>query len=137
MIELPAADIDFTRKCVMESGNPVVDAGQLQTIGKVTKQWTGSEWIDAKALPGQLRGPVAGDIGTDAFGGKTIYDGRQWLSVRDPNQLKEDHFAVEDNDLSMLLNLAGDLVLGDGNMDTAILFGRILERVEGRLNVRN
>lgn len=139
MIELPAADADFTRKAMYATGGVRVDAGHQETIGKVTKQWTGSEWIDAKPLPGIAKGPVAGDRGTDQYGGKTIYDGHQWLTVSDPNKLKGngDHFAVDDNDLCQLLNVAGDLVLGEGNMDTAVLFGRLLERVEARLGAVN
>ena len=86
-------------------------------------------------LPGESKGPKLGDRGMDKFGCKTIFDGREWLSVRDPNSTEsEDHFSVEDRDLCQLLNLAGDLVLDNGNMDTAIMFGRILERVEARLN---
>lgn len=141
MIELPTHFPEFTIAALRESGRRFVDVGQTHTIGKVTKRWTGSEWIDANVaveLPGDAKGPKLGDIGTDKFGCKTIFDGRAWLSVRDPNETKgEDHFAVEDNDLCQLLNIAGDLVLGNGNMDTAILFGRILERVEGRLNAVN
>lgn len=138
MIEQPTSDADFTRAAVYESGNPIVDPGRTHTIGKVTKQWTGSKWIEVKPLPGQLSGPVPGDRGTDQYGGKTIYDGQKWLSVVDPVKKKhEDHFAVDDIDLCQLLNIAGDLVLGEGNMDTAVLFGRLLERVEARLGAVN
>ena len=140
MIELPARHSEYTISALRESGRRFVDVGHHQTINKITKQWTGAEWIDAvpATLPGEAKGPKLGDIGTDKFGCKTIYDGRAWLSVRDPNEIRDgDHFAVEDNDLCQLLNIAGDLVLGNGNMDTAIMFGRILERVEGRLNVAN
>lgn len=140
MIELPTRHSEYTISALRESGRRFVDVGHVQTVGKIAKRWTGAEWIDTTAveLPGESKGPKLGDIGTDKFGCKTIFDGRNWLSVRDPHEKKgEDHFAVEDNDLCQLLNLAGDLVLGNGNMDTAILFGRILERVEGRLNVAN
>lgn len=141
MIELPARHSEYTIAALRESGRRFVDVGQTHTINKIAKRWTGAEWIDATTtpeLPGDSKGPKLGDIGTDKFGCKTIYDGRAWLSVRDPNEIRDgDHFAVEDNDLCQLLNIAGDLVLGNGNMDTAILFGRILERVEGRLNVAN
>lgn len=139
MIELPADDSSFTRLAMGQTGSAVIDAGYIATIGKVAKQWTGSEWIEVKPLPGQLKGPVAGDRGTDQYGGKTIYDGNQWLSVRDPNkpEANGDHFETADVDLCQLLNVAGDLVLGEGNMDTAVLFGRLLERVEGRLNAAN
>ena len=140
MIELPTRFPEYTVSALRESGRRFVDVGQTLTINKITKRWTGHEWIDVDAaeLPGEAKGPKLGDIGNDKFGCKTIFDGRNWLSVRDPNEKREgDHFAVEDNDLCQLMNLAGDLVLGNGNMDTAILFGRILERVEGRLNVAN
>lgn len=140
MIELPAKHPEYTMSALRESGRRFVDVGQTFTINKITKRWTGAEWIDVtlEPLPGESKGPKLGDIGTDKFGCKTIFDGRAWLSVRDPNEkLDSDHFAVEDNDLCQLLNLAGDLVLGNGNMDTAILFGRTLERIEGRLNVAN
>ena len=140
MIELPARHPEYTIAALRESGRRFVDVGYHHTINKVTKQWTGSEWIDAvpAELPGEAKGPKLGDIGTDKFGCKTIFDGRAWLSVRDPNEIRDgDHFAVEDNDLCQLMNLAGDLVLGNGNMDTAILFGRVLERIEARLGAVN
>ncbi|MNI48264.1 hypothetical protein D3C73_1028220 [compost metagenome] len=141
MIELPARFSEYTIAALRESGRRFVDVGQTHTINKITKRWTGAEWIDATSvveLPGDAKGPKLGDYGTDKYGCKTIFDGRVWLSIRDPDETKgEDHFAVEDNDLCQLLNIAGDLVLGNGNMDTAILFGRILERVEGRLNAVN
>jgi len=143
MIEIPSkyTDAEFTDVAMRAMNRRYVDIGHIQTIGSETKRWTGIEWLPSPRtplLPGDSLGPTLGDIGTDKFGCKTIFDGRNWLSVRDPNEKREgDHFAVEDNDLCQLLNLAGDLVLGNGNMDTAILFGRILERVEARLNVAN
>lgn len=139
MIELPVRYPEYSIAALRESGRRFVEVGYHHTINKVTKQWTGSEWIDAfpVELPGESKGPKLGDFGTDKFGGKTIFDGRVWLTVRDPLEKKEEHFAVDDNDLSLLLNLAADLVLGDGNMDSAILFGRVLERIEARLGAVN
>lgn len=139
MIELPTNFPEYTISALRESGRRFVDVGQIHTINKVTKRWTGTEWIPETAqleLIGESKGPKAGDIGIDKFNNKTIFDGREWLSVKNSHQSEDgDHFATEDSDLSLLLNLAGDLVLGNGNMDTAIMFGRVLERVEARLSI--
>lgn len=116
-----------------------VDIGEQYTISGITKFWTGVTWntVADAPLPGDSKKPSSGDVGRDSYGNRTIYNGVEWLSVRETPTDTGDHFAVEDDDLHLLLNLAGDLVMGNGNMDSAILFGRILERVEARLGTVN
>lgn len=62
-----------------------------------------------------------------------VWLGSEWKEVSGNNQAE--HFYTGDRDLHMLLNLAGDLVAGEGNMDTAIMFANYLERVEQRLRI--
>lgn len=138
MIELPLAHGNYTRAAISLLGRNWVDIGHVQTIDGISKRWSGIEWDDvhiSTILPGDSTGPVKGDFGTTLFGEKTVFDGEQWLIIQDAP--KDDHFSVEDKDLNSLLNLAGDLVLGNANMDTGIMFGRVLERIEARLGVAN
>ena len=62
-----------------------------------------------------------------------VWKDGQWIEVMTTELEATDHFNVDDDDLSMLLNLAGDLLTGQGNMDTALMFSHYLEKVEERL----
>ena len=137
MIELPLAHGNYTRAAMSLLGRNYVDIGHVQTIGDISKRWSGIEWtdVDLSSILPEPTGLVKGEFGTTLFGEKTVFDGEQWLIVKDAT--KDDHFSVEDKDLNSLLNLAGDLVLGNANMDTGIMFGRVLERIEARLGVAN
>ena len=68
-------------------------------------------------------------------GNMVVWLGDHWHPVLENLQAQneDDHFNVEDNDLNLLLNLAGDLLTGQGNMDTALMFSHYLEKVEERL----
>ncbi|MNE52125.1 hypothetical protein D3C80_1467830 [compost metagenome] len=67
-------------------------------------------------------------------GNMVVWTDKGWLVVTGNLQAKEDdHFNVDDNDLNTLLNLAGDMLTGQGNMDTALMFSHYLEKVEERL----
>ena len=67
-------------------------------------------------------------------GNMVVWLGDHWQPVTENLQAQtDDHFNVDDKDLNMLMNLAGDLLTGQGNMDTAILFSLYLEKVEERL----
>lgn len=137
MIELPLAHGNYTRAAMSLLGRNYVDIGHVQTIDGISKRWSGIEWtdVDLSSILPEFTGPVKGDFSTNTLDQTTVFDGTHWLIVDDGPRC--DHFSVEDTDLNALLNLAGDLVLGNANMDTGIMFGRILERIESRLGVAN
>lgn len=68
-------------------------------------------------------------------GNMVVWVDGKWEEVLKNLQATEenDHFNVDDSDLNMLLNLAGDMLTGQGNMDTALMFSHYLEKVEERL----
>ncbi|MNB97482.1 hypothetical protein D3C75_447110 [compost metagenome] len=75
-----------------------------------------------------------GDMYIGVFTNKPfIWHEGQWKEVMNTEPAVDDHFNVDDDDLNMLLNLAGDLLTDQGNMDTALMFAHYLEKVEERL----
>lgn len=63
-------------------------------------------------------------------GNMVVWTDGKWEEVLKNLQAKEenDHFNVDDSDLNTLLNLAGDMLTGQGNMDTALMFSHYLEK---------